>query len=108
MKKNVKDFLNYIEKETSIAIDLTTASSTQKFSNLIGKPVLVDVVGINKSTLRLVVKSCGCKNCNNVICIDILHGDHAGELSHAKRFMNEIKSIVPTIDVTLTNVTYDE
>jgi hypothetical protein len=108
MRKNVKDFLNYLEKETSITIDFTTASPTRKLRNSIDQPILLVVLGINKGTLGLRVISCGCKNCNKVIGIEILHRGFAGELSNAKRVQNEIMSIVPEIDVAVRNVTYGE
>jgi hypothetical protein len=108
MKKNVKDFLKYLEKETSITIDLTTASPTEKIYNSINQPVLINVLGINQGKLGLAVISCGCKNCKNVISVEVLYGANAGEFTHAKSVQNKIKSVVPTIEVKLRNVNENE
>jgi len=62
MKKNVKDFLKYIEKETSISFDLSTISPTQKMRDSVKRPILINVVAINNGTLGLTVISCGCIN----------------------------------------------
>ena len=108
MKKNVKDFLKYIEKETSITVDLRTVSPTQKLRNSINQPILINVLGINQGTLGLAVMSCGCKKCKNVIGVEVLYGANAGELSHAKSVQNQIKSAVPSIEVELRNVNENE
>ena len=104
MKKNVKDFLKYIEKETSITIDLTTISPTQKIVNSVNQPILINVLGINQGTLGLAVMSCGCKNCKNVMGVEVLYSANAGELSHAQIVQDQIKSAVPSIQVELRDV----
>ena len=104
MKKNVKDFLKYLEMETSITIDLSTISPTQKTVNSINYPIYVNVVAINGGTLGLVVISCGCKNCNNITGLDILYGKNGSELFDAEFVKKQIKSAVPTMPVTISLV----
>ena len=104
MKKNKKDFLKYIEKETSITIDLTTISPTQKTVNSVNQPILINVLGINQGTLGLAVMSCGCKNCKNVIGVDVLYGQNGSELNDAEFVKKQIKSAVPSIQVELRDV----
>jgi hypothetical protein len=104
MKKNVKNFLSYLEKETSIIFDLSTISPTQKLRNSINQPICINVLGINEGTLGITVISCGCKDCKNVIGVEILYGANGGELIDAQQVQNQIKTAVPSIPVGLRNV----
>lgn len=108
MKKNVRDFLNYLEKETSITIDLTTISPTQKLRNSINQPILINVLGINQGTLGLAVMSCGCKNCKNVIGVGVLYGQNGSELSDAEFVKSQIKSAAPAMQVEIRLVDEDD
>ncbi len=103
MKKNVKYFLNFLEKETSITFDLSTISPTQKLRNSINQPVLINVLAINEGTLGLAVISCGCKSCNEIIGVEILWREHGMELCDALNVQYQIKTAVPTISVELRN-----
>ena len=107
MKKNVRDFLNYLEKETSISIDLSTISPTIKTVNTTNNPICVNVVGINHGTLGMTVISCGCKNCKNIICVEVLFGKNGGEISDAEFVKEQIKSAVPAMPVEIRNVDDD-
>ncbi len=104
MKKNVKGFLNYLEKETAITFDLSTVSPTQKMLNSINHPILINVLGINEGTLGLTVLSCGCKKCQQIIGVEILYGENGSELSDAQCVQNQIKAAVPSIPVRSRNV----
>ena len=104
MKKNVKHFLNFLEKETSITFDLSTISPTQKLRNSIKQPVLINVLAINEGKLGLAVISCGCKSCKEIIGVEILWREHGMELCDALNVLYQIKTAVPTISVELRNV----
>jgi hypothetical protein len=104
MKKNVKDFLKYLEKETSITFDLLTISPTQKLCNSINQPIHINVLGINDGQLGLTVISCGCKKCKNIIGIEVLFGENGGELYDAVIVQNQLKIAVPTMPVKIRNV----
>ena len=101
MKKNVKDFMKYLEKETDIEVDLETISPTQRITNSLNNPIHVNVVGINQGTLGMAVFSCGCRNCKNLTGIEILFGQNGSELHDAEIVKNMIKSVVPTIPVEI-------
>ena len=108
MKKHVKDFLRYIEKETSVTFELSTVSPTQTFRNCKNQPVHINVLGINEGTLGLAVISCGCKRCKQIIGVEILYGSNGNEFSDALNVKNQIEMAVPTLPVELRNVTEDE
>ena len=101
MKKNIKDFLRYLEKETVITVDLETISPTQRIVNSFNRPIHINVVGINEGTMGLVVFSCGCKNCKKLTGIEILYGQNGSEINDAKIVRNQIKSVVPSIPVEI-------
>jgi hypothetical protein len=104
MKKNVKDFLNYLEKETSITFDFSTISPTRKLVNSINQPVLINVLGINEGILGLTVISCGCKRCKEIIGVEILYGANDNDLYDAEIVQNQIKTAIPSLPVELRNV----
>ena len=104
MKKNVRDFLKYLEKETSITFDISTISPTQKLLNSMNRPVLINVLGINEGSLGLTVLSCGCKRCKNIIGVEVLYGKNEGELYDAQIVQNQIRVAVPSMPVELRNV----
>jgi hypothetical protein len=108
MEKNIKDFLNYLEKETSISFDISTMSPTQKILNSINRPVLINVLGINECTLGLTVISCDCKSCKEIIGVEILYGENGSELFDAQQVQNQIETAVPSIPVGLRNVRENE
>jgi hypothetical protein len=108
MKKHVKDFLKYLEKETSITFELSTASPTQKIHNCKNQLIHINVLGINKGTLGLTVISCGCKKCKQIIGVEILYGAYENELPTALYVKNQIEKAVPTMPVDLRNVLEDE
>lgn len=107
MKKNVRDFLLYIEKETSINVDLSTVSKTHKTVNSINYPIHVNVVGINKGLMGLAVISCGCKNCKNITGIEVLYGQNGSEIIDAQIVKKQIKSAVPAMQIQIRNVDDD-
>jgi hypothetical protein len=104
MKKNVKDFLNYLEKETTITFDVSTISPTQRLRNSINRPVLINVLGINECKLGLTIISCGCKNCKEIISVEILYGENGSELLDAQKVKNQLKTAIPSMSVELRNV----
>jgi len=104
MKKHIKAFLNYLEKETSITMNLTNVSPTQKLLNRIDEPICINVLSINGDTLGLAVVSCGCKKCKKVISVKVLYGANSGELSLARNVQCQIIDAIPDIEVELRNV----
>lgn len=108
MKKHVKDFIKYLEKETSVTFELSTVSPTQTLRNSKNQPVHINVLGINEGTLGLTVISCGCKKCKQIIGVEILYGVNENELPEALYVKNQIEKAVPTMPVDLRNVLEDE
>jgi hypothetical protein len=104
MKKNIKDFISYLEKETTITFDLSTVSPTRKLRNSINQPVLINVLGINYGSLGLTIISCGCKSCKEIIGVEVLYGALPSEFYDAKIVQSQIKKAVPTLSVELRNV----
>lgn len=104
MKKNVKDFINYLAKETTITFDLSTISPTQRIRNAINRPVLINILGINYGSLGLTIISCGCKSCKEIIGVEILYGALPSEFYDAKSVQSQIRAAVPSISVEVRNV----
>ncbi len=99
MRKHVKDFINFLEKETTLPIDSTIQSTTERFFNSYGDPVNVDTAVIdNKMALR--VFSCGHRKCKNITGLQIFYG-HSSDLSDAEIAMLMIKQAVPKIPIEL-------
>ena len=108
MKKNIKELLKYLEKETTITFDLSIASPTLKLFNSANQPIRVNVLGINEGTLGLTVISCGCKKCKKIIGIEILYGANGSDNSQAQLIQKEIISAVPSIGVVIRDVIEDD
>jgi hypothetical protein len=104
MKKNVKEFINYLEKETTITFDLSSVSPTQKLRNAINQPIRINVFSINYGLLGLAIISCGCKSCKEIIGVEILYGPLTSEYYDAKNVQSQIKAAVPSLSVELRNV----
>ena len=104
MKKNIRDFLKYLEKETPITVDLSTISPTIKTVNSINYPIYVNVLGINEGTLGLAIISCGCKNCKNIAGLEVLYGKNGGHVLDAELVKQQIKSAIPAMPVQIRNV----
>lgn len=101
MRKNVRDFLKYLESDTSITVDLSTTSKTQKTVNSINYPILVNVVGINDGKLGLAVITCGCQNCKNICGVEVLYGKNGSDISDAQLVKEQIKTAVPAMQVEI-------
>lgn len=108
MKKNVRDILIYLKKETTISFDISTISPTQKLCNSINRPVLINVLGINECTMGLTVISCGCKRCKEIIGVEILYGENGSELFDAQQVQNQIKTAILSMSVEIRNVRESE
>jgi len=104
MKKNVKDFLNYLEKETSISVDAPSILPTKKFHDSINQRILVNLLSINQHTLGMAVICSGSKNSKNITGVEVLYGVNYGELSYAESIQQQIMSTVPSIQVELRDV----
>jgi len=104
MKKNVKNFLKYLETETSIQIDLASKSKTLKTVNSLNSPICINVFGIYEGTLGLAIISCGCKKCKNIIGIEVLYGLNDSEINDAILVKELIISAVPEMQVEISHV----
>ena len=100
MKKNVKEFLKYLEMETSITVDLSTASPTRKGFNINNQPICVNVVGIYDGAFGLAVYACGCKNCKKIVGVEVLYCCNEIE-SDALDVKNQIEMAVTSVPVEI-------
>ena len=64
MKKHVKQFLAFLQKETNLLIESSSNSRTEKFINQYGDPINVDTTIID-GKMALLIYSCGHKRCKN-------------------------------------------
>jgi hypothetical protein len=101
MKKHVKEFLNYLEKETMLQIESLPFFKTTKFFNRYGNPINADEVVIN-GEMTLLVHSCGCNQCKQIIGMQLFYR-HSSKLVDAEDVMMKIKKIVPTIPIVLVD-----
>jgi hypothetical protein len=106
MNKKLKDFLNYLESETSIIYDLSTISPTQNLMDSEDKPICVNVLGINNGTFGLAVISCNCNECKDIIGAEVLYIDES-EFHEAQYIQKMIRDVFPSIQVGLRNSTED-
>ena len=106
MNKKLKDFLNYLESETSIIYDLSTISPTQNLMDSEDKPICVNVMGINNGTFGLAVISCNCNECKDIIGAEVLYIDES-EFHEAQYIQKMIQDVFPSIQVGLRNSTED-
>jgi hypothetical protein len=106
MNKKLKDFLNYLESETSIIYDLSTISPTQNLMDSEDRPICVNVLGINNGTFGLAVISCNCNECKDIIGAEVLYIDES-EFHEAQNIQSKIQNAFPSIPVGLRNSTKD-
>jgi hypothetical protein len=104
MKKNVRDFINYLIKETTITVDIPINTTTQKERNIKNQPVHINVLGIKDGTLGIAILSCGHKSCKEIIGVEILWHDQGIEFCNAVAIQNEIRTALPSLSVELRNV----
>jgi hypothetical protein len=107
MKKNVKNFLNYLDEEIQIKPELENCSPRQKIDGYFSKKehkksaIYVNVVPIKESCLALAVFTCEC--CNKIGGVEILyHNKETKKL--AKTTLNQINNVVFDIPINLRNV----
>ncbi len=98
MKNHVKEFLNYLKKETSLKIEPSPNHEPLKYLCKEGNPVDVDVLVID-GKMGLLVHSCGCNKSEEIIGLHILFGVMA-EVNDAQKAMREIKKILPQIPIS--------
>jgi hypothetical protein len=106
MNKKLKEFLYYLETETSITYDLSTISPTQKLKDSEDKPICVNVLGINNGAFGLTVITCDCKECKNVIEVEVLYVDES-EFHEAQNIQSMIQNAFPLIPVGLRSTEED-
>jgi len=106
MNKKLKDFLYYLETETSITYDLSTISPTQKLIDPEDKPICVNVLGINNGAFGLAVISCNCNECKDIVGAEVLYVTES-EFHEAQNIQSMIQNAFPSIPVGLRNSTED-
>jgi hypothetical protein len=101
MKKHVKEFVNFLEKETLLQFESLPSFTTPKYLNRDGNLINADEVVIN-GKMTLCVHSCGCNQCNQIIGMQLFYG-HSSDLVDAEDIMVKIKKVVPTIPIFLVD-----
>jgi hypothetical protein len=102
MKKSTRDFLINLEKETSIKIDWSNLEPTDKGVQKNGEPSEIDTLVVNDGKFMMMVHSCGCETCKEIIGMQIFYGIWS-ELEDAETVKKEIHKVAPKVPVTLLN-----
>lgn len=103
MKKSTKDFLINLEKETSIKIDWSNLEPTDKGVQKNGEPSEIDTLVVNGGRFMMMVHSCGCGTCKEIIGMQIFYGC-GSVLEDAETVKNEIRKVAPRIPIKLLNL----
>jgi hypothetical protein len=103
MKKSTKDFLINLEKRTSITIDWSNLEPTDKGVQKNGEPSEIDTLNVNNGRLIMMVHSCGCETCKEIIGMQIFYG-LGSILVDAETVKKEIKKVAPQIPIEIFNL----
>ena len=103
MKKSTKNFLENLEKKTSISFDWSESVPTEKYVQSNGKPAELDTILVKDDKMIFLVYTCGCVNCNSVFGIDIFYGLSKVGFDGALSFKNQIIKIEPKTTVDIFN-----
>ena len=93
-----------LEKRTSIIIDWTSLKPTEKYVQTNNQPVELDTLNLNGGTLIMLVYSCGCKTCKEIIGIQFFYGLGGSKLDAAETVKKEIKNVSPRIPIEIFNL----
>jgi hypothetical protein len=104
MKKSTEDFLINLENNTSIVFNWAHLKPTEKFVQKNDQAVESDTLSIDDGKLVVMVFSCGCETCQEILCVQIFYGLAESSLSKAESVKNEILRIVPNIPVEIFNL----
>lgn len=101
MKKKVKDFLKYIENETQITFDWLNLQPTEKYVQRNKQPIERNTLTVNDGQLIMMVCSCGCTKCKQILALQFFYGLNDSTLFDAECVMNQIKDIVPQMPIKI-------
>ena len=104
MKKNVKEFIKKIEVETSIRFNPEVSEPTYFFYGALNQPLISDTIGIDNGSLLVMIISCGCKKCKEIVNIEIFYGLGGNGSMEAEDVKTQINTIAPKIPITLNNL----
>jgi hypothetical protein len=104
MKTSTKDFLKMLENKTSITIDWSNLKPTERFVQMNGQAVELDTLNLNGGNFIMLVYSCGCKTCKEVMALQIFYGLIGSEEIDAESVKNQIKKVAPKINVVTANL----
>ena len=104
MKRSTKDFLSSLEKRTSIIIDWSNLEPTDKYVQQNNQPVEVDTLFFNEGKFIVMVYSCGCNTCKEVMAMQIFYGLGNSKLIDAEHVRNEIKKVAPSVKLEVLNM----
>ena len=71
MKISTKEFLNNLENKTSITFDWSNLQPTEKYVQQNNQAVERDTMTVNDGKLIMMVCSCGCNKCKEILGFDI-------------------------------------
>ena len=106
MKKQVKDFFKYIDKDTTIGVDFKTKFPTEKYKVLLHDLVLdKDTILISKGKMKVEILSYGKKEGNLIGHISIKY--RYGKKREGTKAREAIKAVIPDIPIAI-GTGYDE
>ena len=104
MKKSTRDFLLNLENKTTIRFDWSNLKPTDKYVQQNNQAAESDTLLMKNKNLIVIVVSCGCKTCKEVIGLIIFYGLGESHLIDAETVMNQIKIVAPKIPIELYNL----
>jgi hypothetical protein len=106
-RKYVEVFLKYLDKYSTIQFDWSKFNFITIDYNIINDPFFVYLIEINDNSMGLLIKICGCKNCNKIISTAIGYGENGSVYQDAIMVSEQIKTYAPNIKVHTFNA-HDE
>jgi hypothetical protein len=104
MKSSTKDFLMMLERKTSIKIDWSSLKPTEKYVQTNNQPVELDTLNLNGGSFIMLVYSCGCKTCKEVMGIQIFYGLGGSKSDDAETIKKEIIKVAPGTNIVIYNL----
>jgi len=105
-KKLLLEFLEYLNKETTIDVLFETMSPAQKIFNDLNQKMKVNIVGIKNGTLGLAVFTCAekCEKCNN--CPNLIPGCEV--LYHDSTFEDDADLVIAELKSKFPNMQFEK
>jgi hypothetical protein len=115
-EKLVIDFLNYLEKETTLRFDLSTLSGifaivtceVEELKTTISMPAEFYKLIITNLSLTMNLRFCPCENCNKIAYVELIIFGKDSEIDNAIKAMDQINVSVPDLPVYLIYQTGDK